>query len=74
MPRAFLFCAGAATLLVFTSAGGYALTTMLPGASAMGADTLTFTYHISALGAAVYLVGQMIRMCAPRRQTYYWQD
>lgn len=74
MPRAFLFLAGAATLLVFTSAGGYALTALLPGASTGGLSELEFTYHISALGGAVYLVGQMLRMCAPRKQSYYWQD
>ena len=74
MPRTFLFFAGAAVLLSFASAGSYALTALLPGASAPAADALTFTYHISALGGAVYLVGQMVRMCAPRRQTYFWQD
>lgn len=74
MPRTFLFCAGAAVLLTFASAGGYALTVLLPGASTGSADLITFTYSISALGGAVYLVGQMVRMCAPRRQTYFWQD
>lgn len=74
MPRVFLFFAGAATLLTFASAGGYALTALLPGASIGFFLQHEFTYHISALGAAVYLVGQMIRMCAPRKQTYYWQD
>jgi hypothetical protein len=74
MPRTFLFLAGAAVLLAFAAGGGYALTALLPGVFTEGANALTFTYHISALGGAVYLVGQMIRMCAPRKQTYFWQD
>ena len=74
MPRTFLFFAGASTMLAFAAAGGYALTALLPGAGTGSADPLTFTYHISILGGAVYLTGQMIRMCAPRKQTYFWQD
>ena len=74
MPRMFLFLASAATMLTFASAGGYALVTLLPGSANSFFLPHEFTYHISALGAAVYLIGQMIRMCAPRKQTYYWQD
>lgn len=74
MPRTFLFLAGAAVLLAFAAAGGTALTAFLPGTFTPASDSLAFTYHISALGAAVYLTGQMLRMCAPRRQTYFWQE
>ena len=73
MPRRFLFFAGAGVVLSFALAGGSALAVLLPGegAGVFPADLMRF---VSALGAGVYLLGQMIRMCAPRRQSYYWQD
>ena len=74
MPRVFLLFAGAAVLAAFAAAGGAALTALLPGEATGSTNMLHFTYHISALGGAVYLTGQMIRMCAPRRQTYFWKD
>ncbi len=74
MPRAFLFCAGAAVMLIFASAGSYALTSLFPIGDAEPSLMLHYAYHVSALGSAVYLVGQMVRMNAPRKQTYYWQD
>ena len=73
MPRRFLFLAGAGVVLSLTAAGGGALSVLLPGGWNMLSAT-DLMRLISALGAAVYLLGQMVRMCAPRKQVYYWQD
>ena len=73
MPRRFLFLAGAGVMLALTAAGGGALSVLLPGGVSM-LSTFDLMRRIAALGAAVYLLGQMIRMCAPRKQVYYWQD
>lgn len=73
MPRRFLFFAGAGVILSFALAGGAALAVLLPGDGA-GVPLADLMRFISALGAGTYLLGQMIRMCAPRRQSYYWQE